>query len=244
MKKYKCIVEYDGQNYAGFQIQPNADTIQEQLEKALSSLFGKQTKVTASGRTDSGVSAKGQVIHFESDTNIQAFKIPLALKTLLPNDISVVNCELTDDDFHARFSAKAKTYTYKLIITKVNRPLYKKYYQYPYDINIKLLEQALSKLKGKHNFKAFMTSGSDIVNFDREIYDISLSKLEKNCYQITITANGFLYNMVRIIVGLCLDIARGKIDISNIDKMFESGDRSYGGHTAPPEPLTLEKVYY
>lgn len=244
MNRYKCTIEYDGSSYAGFQVQPNAVSIQQVLEQALSTLFGIQTKVTASGRTDSGVSAKGQVIHFDAQTQIEASKIPFALKTLLPSDIAVTRCEIVDNNFHARFSAKAKTYSYKIMFTKINRPLYKKYYQYPYAVDFKLLEQALSKLKGRHDFKAFMASGSDIINFERDIYDISLKQIEDNCYQISITANGFLYNMVRIIVGLCLDIARGKIPLENIDKMFASGDRSLGGHTAPPEPLTLEKVFY
>ena len=244
MARYKCIMEYDGENYAGFQIQPNALTVQECTEKALSDLFGVATKITASGRTDSGVSARGQVIHFDSDTEIAEDKIPFALKSFLPNDIAVISCVKVNDEFHARFSAKAKNYSYQICITKINRPLYKKHYQYPYNIDLDLLNAALLKIKGKHNFKAFMSSGSDISNFEREIYDIELIKTANDCFTIKITANGFLYNMVRIIVGTALDIARGKIDIANLDKMFESGDRNLGGHTAPPEPLTLEEVFY
>ncbi len=244
MKKYKCKLQYDGENYAGFQIQANANTVQAEVEKALSTLFGEQTKIVASGRTDTGVSAKGQIFHFESDTDIPANKIPFALQTLLPCDISVLDCEIAEDDFHARYSAKSKTYSYKICLTQVNLPLYKKYYHYPFKIDINLLKKALDKLCGVHNFKAFMASGSAITNYEREIYNIKLTELEANCYEIKITANGFLYNMVRIIVGLVLDIARGKLPIENIDKMFETGDRSYGGHTAPPEPLILEEVFY
>lgn len=244
MKRYKCIVEYDGKNYAGFQIQQNANSVQQELENALSALFGTQTKVTASGRTDSGVSARGQVIHFDSDTDIPANKIPFALKIYLPEDISVLDCEQTDSNFHARYSAKCKTYSYKICLTKLPRPLYSKYYQFPYNIDMDLLKEALLKLKGKHNFQAFMSSGSDVTTYEREIYDLSLYYIEKDCFQINITANGFLYNMVRIIIGLVLDIARGKIPIENIDIMFKTGDRSFGGHTAPPEPLCLEYVVY
>lgn len=244
MKKYKCKLQYDGENYAGFQIQPNANTVQAEVEKALSTLFKAEIKIVASGRTDSGVSAKGQIIHFECDTEIAADKIPFALQTLLPSDISILNCEIAPNDFHARYSAKAKTYSYKICFTQLNLPLYKKYYQYPFNVDINLLKKALDKLCGTHNFKAFMASGSTICNFEREIYNITLNNLEENCYEIQITANGFLYNMVRIIVGSVLDIARGKLPIENIDKMFETGDRSYGGHTAPPEPLILEEVFY
>lgn len=244
MKRYKCTVEYDGENYAGFQIQANANSIQAEIEKALSSLFGVETKITASGRTDSGVSAKGQVISFDADTDIPERNLPFALKFLLPNDISILDAKIVDNNFHARFSAVSKTYSYKIMLTGLNRPLYKKYYQYPYKIDVALLKEALQKFAGKHNFKAFMATGSKVKDFDREIFDISLDELEENCYQINITANGFLYNMVRIIVGVALDIARGKLPISQIDLMFETGDRSLGGHTAPPEPLCLEKVFY
>ncbi|MDE6565971.1 MAG: tRNA pseudouridine(38-40) synthase TruA, partial [Clostridia bacterium] len=160
MARYKCVMEYDGEKYAGFQIQPNAITVQECTENALSSLFGQNTKITASGRTDSGVSARGQVIHFDSNTDIPADKIPFALKSLLPNDIAILSCTYVNDDFHARFSAKSKTYSYNICLTKINRPLYKKYYQYPYNIDIDLLKLSLLKLKGKHNFKAFMSTGS------------------------------------------------------------------------------------
>lgn len=244
MKRFKCIVEYDGENYAGFQTQTNANLVQDELEKALSSLLSEQIKITASGRTDSGVSAIGQVIHFDTNTTIPPEKLPFAIKALLPDDISITKCNIAKNDFHARFSAKSKTYSYKICLTKINRPLFKKYYQYPFDIDFQLLQKAFDKIKGKHNFKAFMASGSDITNFEREIYDIKYVICENNCFKIYITANGFLYNMVRIIVGVCLDIARGKLTLDNIDKMFETGDRSYGGHTAPPEPLCLEEVFY
>lgn len=243
MARYKCIMEYDGKNYYGFQIQQNAVTIQQITEKALSELFGCDTKITASGRTDSGVSAKGQVIHFDAITSIPENRIPFCLQQILPDDISILSCTQVNNDFHARFDAKAKTYSYKILLTKINRPLYKKYYQYPYKINIELLKQALEKIKGTHNFKAFMSSGSDITNFERTVYDISLLQ-DEDCLTIKITANGFLYNMVRIIVGTSLDIAREKLDISVLDKMFETGDRSFGGSTAPAEPLTLEEVFY
>lgn len=243
MARYRCIMEYDGESYSGFQIQPNAVTIQEVTEKALSVLFGCDTKITASGRTDSGVSAKAQVIHFDAQTDIPDNKIPYCLQQILPDDISILTCDKVNDDFHARFDAKAKTYSYKILLTNINRPLYKKYYQYPYKINIDLLYQALDKIKGTHNFKAFMSSGSDITNFERTIYDISHLQ-NKDCITIKITANGFLYNMVRIIIGTSLDIARGKLDISVLDKMFETGDRSFGGSTAPAHPLTLEEVFY
>lgn len=244
MKRFKCTVEYDGKNYAGFQIQQNANTVQAELEKALSTLCKEEIKITASGRTDSGVSALGQVFHFDSNTDIPAQKIPFALKILLPDDISVLDCIEADRNFHSRYDAKAKTYSYKICFTQLPKPLYTKYYQYPYKVNFDLLNNALDKLKGKHNFQAFMSTGSDVCNFEREIFDITFCKLEENCYEIKVTANGFLYNMMRIIVGLVLDIARGKIPLDNIDKMFETGDRNFGGHTAPPEPLCLLKVYY
>ena len=145
MARYRCIMEYDGESYSGFQIQPNAVTIQEVTEKALSVLFGCDTKIIASGRTDSGVSAKAQVIHFDAQTDIPDNKIPYCLQQILPDDISILTCDKANDDFHARFDAKAKTYSYKILLTNINRPLYKKYYQYPQDDALVMMFQYADK---------------------------------------------------------------------------------------------------
>lgn len=241
--RFKATIEYDGKNYSGWQIQDNAVTVQETLEKALSTLFESETKIVASGRTDTGVSARGQVVHFDSETTIPADKIPFALERYLPIDISMLDCEAISDDFHARYSAKSKTYSYSFYINKLNKPLYNRSYCYPYEIDIDLMRKCANQLVGEHNFAAFMATGSDIKTTVREIYSIDIEK-NGELYLLNITGNGFLYNMVRIIVGTLLDIARGRLDKNTIINMLETGKRELGGHTAPAHGLCLEKVYY
>ena len=243
MSRFYAVVEYDGANYNGFQIQNNGITIQEVLEKSLSTLLGEPIKVVASGRTDSEVSARGQVIHFDSNTTIPAEKVPFAIERLLPKDISITSCKVVSSDFHARYSAKRKTYSYTVYFSKVNRPLYDKAYRFPYDIDRELLKEACSKLIGEHDFRAFMATGSSIKGTIRTIYDIRI-KEGKDMLKIYIEGNGFLYNMVRIIVGTTLDIARGRLPLDTIDNMLKNGDRAIGGHTAPAHALCLECVKY
>lgn len=243
MQRYKATIEYDGANYAGFQVQPNGLSIQEVLENALSELFHSPTKVVASGRTDAGVCARGQVIHFDSDTTIPAGKIPLAIIKLLPSDIAMLECEQVDSHFHARYGAKRKTYSYSICVSKVKRPLYPKCYIYPYSVDMAKLKQSASQLVGTHDFGSFMAAGSSIKTTVRTIYDIDIIK-DGDLIKLNITGNGFLYNMVRIIVGTLLDINRGRLPEDTIAKMLETGDRKLGGHTAPSVGLCLESVIY
>jgi len=243
MKRFMAKLEYDGTNYSGFQIQPNVITIQEVIERSLSRLLNHPVKVVASGRTDTAVSARGQVIHFDSDTTIPAGKIPYALESLLPLDISMTNCMEVDSNFHARYSVKCKTYSYTTYISKLNRPLHSRCYQYPYSIDINKIKKAAEGLIGTHDFKAFMATGSSVQGTIRQITDINITaKAEILC--IEVTGNGFLYNMVRIIVGTLLDIGRGHLPPSVITAMLASGDRRLGGHTAHAIGLCLEKVEY
>ena len=236
-------IEYDGKAYAGYQIQNNALTIQEVLERALSTLFTNPTKIVASGRTDTGVSAKGQIIHFDADTTIPAERIPLALEHILPMDIAMTDCKIAASDFHARYSAKSKTYSYKIYLSKVNKPLYNRFYQYPYPIKINLMQNAICALEGTHDFRAFMASGSSVTDTVRTI-DRAVMQIDEDIITIKVTGNGFLYNMVRIIVGTLLDIGRGHLQPNAICDMIATGDRSHGGHTAPAIGLCLDTVYY
>ena len=243
MNRFMATIEYDGRRYAGYQIQNNALTIQEVLERALSRLFNHEIKIVASGRTDTGVSARGQIIHFDSDTTIPADRIPYALEQFLPNDISMTSCKTAPADFHARYCAKSKTYSYHVYVSKIKKPLYDRHYQYPFSINISDMKTAAKALEGTHDFRAFMSSGSSVIGTIRTIENLTIhSNGEVLC--IEVTGSGFLYNMVRIIVGTLLDIGRGHLPIHTISDMIKHCDRSLGGLTAPAIGLCLERVVY
>lgn len=243
MVRFKAIIEYDGRNYGGFQIQNNSLTIQAVLEKALSDLYRREIKVVGSGRTDAGVHALGQVIHFDTEENIPPNQIPLALARFLPKDISMRSCEQVNETFHARFSAVSKTYVYNVILSKVNRPLSYNHYLYPYNLDFELIDKAIKRILGEHDFKGFMASGSDVKNTVRCVTDLKI--LRNNDELIfSVSANGFLYNMVRNIVGMLLDIGRGFKSLEDLDMLIKSGDRKYAGHTAPSAGLCLKEVFY
>lgn len=243
MARYKAIIEYDGTNYGGFQIQNNALTIQAVLEKSLSELYRREIKVVGSGRTDAGVHALGQVIHFDAEENIPANQIPLALAQYLPKDIAMRSCEQVNETFHARFSAVSKTYVYSVILSKVNRPLSYNHYLYPYTLDFELIEAAIKRILGEHDFKGFMASGSDVKNTVRRVTDLELIRNDDELI-FSVSANGFLYNMVRNIVGMLLDIGRGFKSLEDLDMLITSGDRKYAGHTAPSVGLCLKQVIY
>lgn len=243
MRRYKSIIEYDGSKYHGFQLQPNAVTIQEIIQKSLSEILKEDIKITASGRTDAGVHAYGQVIHFDSVTTLPVKAILILSNQVLPDDIAMLSLSITDNNFHARFSAKKKTYLYKILLSDFQRPLYKnRYYIYPYSVDIDLMQKAAEAFEGEHNFATFMASGSNVQNTIRTIYGINIEKYDNEIW-IKITANGFLYNMVRIIVGTLLEIGRGKLKPDHIDKLLNS----IGGQVGPTAPacgLYLFDVLY
>lgn len=243
MARFKAIIEYDGTCYGGFQIQNNAITIQAVLEKALGELYGIAIKIVGSGRTDAGVHALGQVIHFDANDNIPSEKIPLAIAKYLPSDISMRSCEIVGNDFHARFSAKSKTYVYRVILSNVNRPLSVHHYLFPYNIDYNKINVAIKLIVGEHNFKGFMASGSSVVNTVRNVTELRLDN-DGDRLIFTISANGFLYNMVRNIVGILLDIGRGFRTIKDLETLLDCGDKKFAGHTAPSIGLCLTKVDY
>lgn len=243
MKNYKITVQYNGLNYCGWQKQPDSLGIQGNLEYAIYEITREKSSINGSGRTDAGVHALGQVANFRTSTNIPPTSIPKALNAKLPKDISVIKCEEVDIDFHSRFNAKKKTYRYMIYNNEYRSPIYKDTsYQVKYDLDIKKMIEESKSLLGEHDFKGFMSSGSDIKDTVRTIYDV---KIEKNEDMIIfeIEGNGFLYNMVRIIVGTMVDIGRGKIKESLKD-IIESKDRGRCGHTAPAHGLFLKKVDY
>lgn len=245
MARIKATIQYCGCNYSGFQVQPNAVTVQEVLENALSQVYNEKIIVTASGRTDSGVHALGQVIHFDApSSNLPCEKLPFAVAQYLPNDISIIKTEEVDSEFHARYSCKSKTYKYRLICSDYNLPLeYGRAWICAYQLDIDKMKKAAKYFVGEHDFKAFMASGSSVQSTIRHITRLDICEYG-NCIEFVVSANGFLYNMVRIIVGTLVDVGRGRINVSDIDGIITSGARAKAGKTAPPDGLYLVSAEY
>lgn len=245
VRNIKLTIAYDGTNYHGWQTQPKKTTIQGEIEKAISIITKQEeVKLIASGRTDKGVHALGQVANFIADTRIESDKIRLALNANLPKDIRVLKSEDVPMEFHARFDALKKTYMYQIYNATVENPFYRNYsYFVPYKLDFDLMREASKLLIGTHDFKGFMAAGSQVKTTVRTIYNLELIR-EKELIKLFITGNGFLYNMVRIIAGTLIDIGKGTKDISCITNALESGDRTVLGYTANPEGLFLKEVIY
>ena len=253
--RYRAVISYDGTSYVGWQRQLNGMSVQEKMEIALGKIFGATTSCTASGRTDAGVHAEGQVIHFDADTSIPTDKIPYAVNTELPDDISMLQCEETRDDFNARFSAKRKTYRYSLYSSPHRQATLNKNHTHIISpLNVEDMKKAAEHIVGQHDFKCFEASGSVVKSTVRTVFslDIAVTKLpaikgiafDPVKLDITITGNGFLYNMVRIIVGTLIDIGMGKKRLDVFDKLFEGNNRSFAGKTVKPNALFLKSVTY
>ncbi|MBQ4097976.1 MAG: tRNA pseudouridine(38-40) synthase TruA [Clostridia bacterium] len=241
----KLTVTYDGTNYCGWQVQPNKITVQEVIEKALLTLTGEKIKVIGSGRTDAGVHAEGQVAHFKREKeNIPPEKFALALNIILPDDVKIVKSERADDDFSARRSAKRKTYVYRTYVSTAILPLKDRYaLQLEKQPDVSAMKECAKLIEGEHDFKAFCSSGTSVKTTVRTVYSIDIEE-RGNEIIFSVTGNGFLYNMVRIIVGTLLAVGRGKIGKKEVEDMLATGKRALGGKTIPAKGLTLLSVEY
>ena len=253
--RYRAVISYDGTDYVGWQRQLNGVSVQEKMEIALSKIFGTPTACTASGRTDSGVHAEGQVIHFDAETSIPVDKMPYAVNTELPDDISMLYCEQTADDFNARFSAKRKTYKYSLYSSPYRLPtLGRNHTHIISPLNIDDMKKGAEYIVGEHDFKCFEASGSVVKTTVRTVYSIDIKVTEIGSVKggafpsvkvdISVTGNGFLYNMVRIIAGTLVYVGMGKLTPEDVKEIILSKDRTKAGKTLPPEGLTLVSVEY
>ena len=238
--KYLLVVSYNGTNFAGFQRQKKGErTIQEELEKALKIFLKQDVCVVASGRTDSGVHAYNQVCHIECDEIDNFYKFVRSMNGILPDDVKVKSIKETK--LHARFSAKRKTYLYKMYISDIDLPLYDNFLRVPSTIDFDGMKQASEILIGEHDFANFCASGSEVQSTVRTIYDIKWKKIGEELH-FYITGNGFLYKMVRNIVGLLIELGKGKIDIKQF-KDYAFGDLNKK-FTAPAKALYLYNVKY
>ncbi len=244
MRNIKLTIEYDGTLYSGWQKQNNAKTIQETIEKALSKILKAEVSITGSSRTDSGVHAKGMVANFFTDSRIPAEKFREAINTKLPDDIAIIKSEEVDLDFHARYLSKGKTYCYTIINRYEKVALYKNYSHHVREkLDLELMNKCCKMFIGKHDFSAFKTAGSSVKTSLRTISDLHIEK-EDDFIKIYVTADGFLYNMVRIIVGTLIEVGQNKRSIETVKKAINSCNREDAGYCVPPNGLILEKVYY
>lgn len=238
-------IEYFGKNYAGWQRQKNAISVQQVLEEKLSVILQSPIVLSASGRTDSGVHALGQKAHFDYDGNFPVEKIAFAVNTTLPEDVRVLSAIKVHDDFHAQYSAKRKTYVYKAYVSRTLHPL-KNYHfaRIPYDnVDFEKMKRACNDLLGTHDFSGFSSTGSGIKTTVRTVYSATLTK-DGEDITLEITGNGFLYNMVRIIAGTLAYIGAGLLPEDSVKKVLATKNRKLAGKTFPPQGLYLKEVVY
>lgn len=244
MRRIRLIISYDGTNYVGWQVQPNGVSVQALLEKALFELTGEQIRVEGSGRTDSGVHAKAQVAHFDTEARMAADKFAIAMNMHLPPDIRVLFSEECDPTFHARFSAKRKVYSYTVQLgPHANVFLRTTSLHLHYIPDVEAMQKAAAAVIGTHDFNAFKCADSSMENTVRTITRSEWNR-NGNLLVYTVEGNGFLYNMVRILVGTMLEIGSGKRPVSDMENAIETGSRTSAGATAPARGLRLERVIY
>lgn len=244
MKRRLLTIKYDGSRYCGWQVQPNGVSIQSCMQSALKKVLGFKPDVTGCSRTDAGVHANMFCLHFDSDDNISDNKLPLALNFYLPYDISVISSREVPDCFHARYSSRGKNYIYKIHNSAVRDPFNFRYsLSIPKRLDETVMNAAALKFCGTHDFAAFCSSGSSVSDTVRTVSECSVSR-DGDDITVSISANGFLYNMVRIVTGTLIDVGSGKIDPDDIPKIIASCNREMSGPTVKPNGLFLNKVFY
>ncbi len=247
--RYVLKVSYDGTEYAGWQRQKNAMSVQERLENAVKDALGVDVKITRSGRTDAGVHALGQVCHFDSNViSVPPEKMPECLNRFLPADVRVLDGWQANEGFDSNRSAKRKTYCYSLYESRREMPLKERYAVRVEEVgSLETLRKMAKLFEGEHDFKAFCASGSAVKTTVRTVYEVRVEESESfGCREIKVyvTGNGFLYNMVRTMVGELLALSTGKKTKESLLQSFESGDRGLLGKTMPAKGLTLIGVEY
>lgn len=246
-KRILLTIAYDGTEYAGWQKQKydTVKTVQGTLECACKKLFGQQyIELIGASRTDAGVHAIGQRAVIDVETSIPAKKIPFAIRSLLPDDIVVRNAEEVSENFHPRYDCVKKTYCYTFYVDEFQNPMFRKYSVFvPQILDILAMKQAAKHLIGTHDFKCFCATGSNVSTTVRTIFDCNIEQ-KGHFVTITVTGDGFLYNMVRIIAGTLLDVAKGNKRQEDMIAIIKSKDRTKAGMTAPAKGLTLLEIYY
>lgn len=244
MNNYKLILTYDGTPYHGWQMQDNAITVQQCLSEAIERIFGEKCTIYGSSRTDKGVHALGFCCNFKTEKDRDCEKIAYGLNAVLPESICVLECSKADENFNARFDAKGKEYIYKIWNSRRRNPfLTDKTLHHPIPIDAELLNKEAKDYIGTHDFSAFCAAGGTTLSNVRTIFDCGVER-EGDMVIFKVKGNGFLYNMVRIMVGTLLDINSGKIEKGSIPSIIESKSRLSAGITAKAQGLYLSEVYY
>lgn len=244
MKRIKLTVAYDGTDYCGWQIQPNGITVEEVLNRNLSELTGEEIAVTGASRTDSGVHAQGNVAVFDSDTTIPPERIAYAVNRKLPEDIVVIRSEEVPGDWHPRYQETEKTYEYHILNREMPDPVRRRdTYFVSYPLDLEAMRRAAVYLKGEHDFRSFCNVHTDVQDTVRTIYDLDIIR-SGDLVTVRIRGNGFLYNMVRIIVGTLVRVGRGFYSPGQVKEILEAKERTSAGVTAPPQGLVLVKIDY
>ena len=244
MKRIKLTVAYDGTNYCGWQIQPNGITVEEVLNRELSALTKTKVTVIGASRTDSGVHARGNVAVFDTDSPIPPDRIAYALNRRMPEDIVVIRSEEVPADWHPRYQNSVKTYEYHILNSKMPDPT-KRHTTYfvSYHLDIQKMREAAAYIVGEHDFASFCNIHTDVEDTVRTIYELAIEKNGEE-WTIRIRGNGFIYNMVRIIVGTLLRVGRGFYTPEQVKEILEAKDRKSAGVTAPPQGLMLMQIEY
>ena len=245
MRNIKLVIEYDGKEFNGWQKQPTKLNIQGEIERAIKQITGEEVDLTASGRTDAGVHALGQVANFKTNSNIPIEKIPIALNSNLKKSIVIKSAEEVEERFHSRLNCKRKTYRYIINNSKYGTAIYRNLETHiPMKLDIQKMQEAVKYFEGEHDFKAFKASGTSSKSSVRTIYKAEVMEIGNERIYIELTGNGFLYNMVRIISGTLVEVGLGKIEPNEIKTIIDSQKRENAGKTLPPQGLYLIKVEY
>lgn len=244
MRNIKLLIEYDGTNYFGWQKQKIGTTVQGTIEKAIKKATGEEVDLIGSSRTDSGVHARGYVANFKTNSTIPEKRFRDAINTKLPDDIVILESCEEREEFHARYDSKGKTYTYTILNSEIPTAIGKNYSYYVRGkFNIEAMKEACTYFVGTHDFKAFKSDGSSVKTTVRTISDLHI-EIDGNYIKFFITGNGFLYNMVRIIVGTLLQVGRGTKTPLDVKRTINDGDRKGAGMCVPALGLVLEEVFY
>lgn len=244
MRNIALKLMYNGSAYHGWQVQRNAVTVCETMERALSMVCGEPIKLTGCGRTDAGVHAEHYIANFRTNSRIPVDRLPFAVNTHTPEDIVVREALEVADDFNAILSCQKKEYTYRIYNSRIKNPFYvNRAYFYPKHLDEEMMDRAARAFEGTHDFKAVRSVGTETKTTVRTVYYCRVTR-NGELLELKVCANGFLYNMVRAITGTVLYASEGKLTPEDIPLILESGDRTLAGPTVPPGGLYMTKLWY